>query len=66
MQLFTALSGANRKVNGKWISGSEININGVNCLLASVQREDGSGSSFNLLLYGPDGKMYKSYVRTID
>ncbi len=54
-QLFTALGG-----NGR------LNINGVPVTLSNVQREDGSGSSFNLLVYAPDGTLCKSYCRTID
>jgi hypothetical protein len=43
-----------------------ISINGIPCILSSIQREDGSGSSFNLVVYGPDNKPYKCYCRTQD
>lgn len=53
-QLYSALTG-----NGR------ISINGMACILSSIQREDGSGSSFNLMVYH-DGKAYKCYCRTQD
>jgi len=39
-----------------------ISINGIPVILSSIQREDGSGTSFNLVVYH-DGKRYTSYVR---
>lgn len=42
-----------------------ISINGIPVTLSSVQREDGSGSSFNLTVYA-NGKPYKCYCRTTD
>lgn len=53
-QLYSALTG-----NGR------ISINGMACILSAIQREDGSGSSFNLTVYH-DGKAYKCYCRTTD
>jgi hypothetical protein len=58
--LFNALTG--RAIKG----GSTISINGIPCILSSIQREDGSGSSFNLIVYGPDNQPYKCYCRTTD
>jgi hypothetical protein len=43
-----------------------ISINGIAVTLSSIQREDGSGSSFNLLVYGPDNRVYKCYCRTTE
>lgn len=57
-QLFNALTGR--------ASGSIISINGIPCILSTIQREDGSGSSFNLMVYGPDNQPYKCYCRTQD
>jgi len=54
--LFTALASRDGRIN----------INNIICNLSTVQREDGSGSSFNLSVYGPDNKVYRSYVRTTD
>lgn len=45
---------------------NRISINGIAVHLSSVQRESGCGSSFNLLVYGPDNQVYKCYCRTID
>lgn len=59
-QLFNALTGLAIK------GGSTISINGLACILSTIQREDGSGSSFNLLVYGPDNQPYKCYCRTTD
>jgi hypothetical protein len=59
-QLFQALTG--RAIKG----GSTISINGVACILSSIQREDGSGNSFNLTVYGPDNQKYTCYCRTVD
>ncbi|MFY4731168.1 hypothetical protein [Nitrospira sp. BLG_2] len=53
-QLYSALTG-----NGR------ISINGIPVILSSIQREDGSGRSFNLLVYH-EGKAYKCYCRTQD
>jgi hypothetical protein len=39
-----------------------ITINGKLCTLSSVQREDGSGNSFNLEVYC-EGTKYKVYAR---
>ena len=57
VQLFAAL--ANNKT-------ATITINNIPCILSGVQREDGSGRSFILAVYGPDSKLYRSYVRTTD
>ncbi len=46
--------------------GNRISINGIAVHLSSVQREDGSGRSFNLEVYGPDNRVYKCYCRTQD
>jgi hypothetical protein len=43
-----------------------ISINGIPVTLSSVQREDGSGNSFNLIVYAKDGKAYRCYCRTTD
>jgi hypothetical protein len=44
---------------------AQIVVNGVVCVLDSVQREDGSGNSFNLTLkHG--GNRYSCYCRTTD
>jgi len=64
-QLFQALAGATSKVNGLWASGNIINVNGYPVHLKSVQREDGSGSSFNLIV-NHGGQDYKVYLRTTD
>ena len=53
-QLFNALTG-----NGR------LSINGIHVTLSSIQREDGSGSSFNLVVYH-NGTAYKCYCRTTD
>jgi hypothetical protein len=64
-QLFAALAGNTSKINGQWASGNIIDVNGHLCYLQSVAREDGGGSSFNLIVsYG--GKAYKTYCRTTD
>jgi hypothetical protein len=55
-QLFNALGSRNARIS----------INGIAVILVSVQREDGSGNSFNIEVYGPDNRLYKSYVRTND
>ena len=34
--------------------------------ITSVEREDGSGSSFNVGMTSPDGTKYTIYIRTID
>lgn len=59
-QLVIALTG--RAIKGE----STISINGIPCILSSIQRESGSGSSFNLMVYGPDNQLYKCYCRTTD
>lgn len=42
-----------------------VTISGVRGILSAVQREDGSGSSFNVTLWTPHG--YKTvHVRTVD
>jgi hypothetical protein len=58
--LFNALTGSATK------AASTISINGIPVILSSIQREDGSGSSFNLAVYGPDNCLYKCYCRTSD
>ena len=64
-QLLQAMVGTTTKINGQWASGNIINVNGYAVHLKSVQREDGSGSSFNLVVtHG--GKDYKTYLRTTD
>jgi hypothetical protein len=50
-QIMSALNG-----NGSIV------INGVHCVLSSVQREDGSGNSFNLEVY-VNGNKHKVYAR---
>jgi hypothetical protein len=45
--------------------GRCININGLDCLVKSISREDGSGSSFNVGVMH-DGKDYTVYCRTKD
>ena len=44
---------------------STININGIDCILNSIAREDGSGSSFHLIVIH-NGIGYKCYCRTKD
>jgi len=48
-------------MNAMYGNGS-LTINGVPCTLSSVQREDGSGNSFNLEVYHGSDK-YKVYAR---
>ena len=55
-QLFAAL------VAGQ---GSVLTVAGVTGLIQSVQREDGSGRSFNVTLL-VNGKPVTKYVRTVD
>jgi len=64
-QLFQALAGATSKINGQWASGNIINVNGFPVYLNQVQREDGSGSSFNLVV-NHNAQDYKVYLRTTD
>lgn len=54
-QLFAALTGSGAR-------GATISINGIAVILSSIQREDGSGTSFNLEVYHGNQR-YKSYVR---
>jgi len=54
--LFNAMSNRN----------AVISINGIPVTLSSIQREDGSGNSFNLIVYANDGKAYRCYCRTTD
>ena len=49
-------------MNAMYSSNGSIIINGVQCTLSSVQREDGSGNSFNLEVYHKNEK-YKVYAR---
>lgn len=42
-----------------------LKINGYGCILQSIGREDGSGSSFNLII-SYQGKQYRCYCRTLD
>lgn len=44
---------------------SDIVINDKICYLSSIQREDGSGSSFNLVI-SHQGVKYNCYCRTTD
>lgn len=53
--LFNALTARN----------ATISINGIAVTLSAIQREDGSGNSFNLTVY-KDGNSYKCYCRTTD
>ena len=53
-QLFNAMA-----TNGR------LNINGIECVVSAVQREDGSGSSFNLQVHA-QGQQITCYCRTID
>jgi hypothetical protein len=64
-QLFSAIAGTTTKINGVWGSGNVIEVNGYAVYLKQVQREDGSGSSFNLIV-AHGGKDYKVYLRTTD
>ena len=48
-------------MNAMYGNGS-ILIEGIVCILSSVQREDGSGKSFNLEVYH-DNVKYKVYAR---
>jgi len=48
-------------MNAMYGSGS-LTINGLVVMLSSVQREDGSGNSFNLEVYH-GGEKYKVYAR---
>lgn len=41
-----------------------LSVNGIKCILSGMQRESGSGNSFMLTLYGPDGKMYTCHTYT--
>jgi len=45
--------------------GTRISINGIAVTLSSIEREDGSGRSFNLVVYH-DNQRYKCYCRTTD
>lgn len=42
-----------------------INVNGIEGVLSSIEREDGSGSSFNITLQTAVG-MVCVYLRTLD
>lgn len=57
-QLFQALGGRG--------DASKVTIKGVSGWISSVQREDGSGSSFNVTLYINITTSKTVYVRTID
>lgn len=46
-------------------NGERVSINGIPVTVSSIEREDGSGRSFNLIVYH-DGKRYPCYVRTAD
>jgi hypothetical protein len=50
-------------VNALTTRNSYIMVNGIRCILSSVMREDGSGDSFILQVYGPDNNLYKCYTR---
>jgi len=58
----------NRPKLSKWeimqamYGDGSITLNGHKCVLSSVQREDGSGDSFNLEVYHMNIK-YRVYVR---
>ena len=54
-QLFNALASRN----------PIISINGIAVILSAIQREDGSGNTFNLTVY-KDGTSYKCFVRCQD
>jgi len=43
----------------------EVTINGISGYLSAIQREDGSGSSFNVTLNTSKGKQ-TVHVRTVD
>jgi hypothetical protein len=43
---------------------ARISINGIAVILVGMEREDGSGNSFNLTVV-KDGKRYTSYVRCL-
>jgi hypothetical protein len=58
-QLFSAM--------GKRGMDAKITINGITGVISTIQREDGSGSSFNVTLHAQNGSETKTvYVRTID
>lgn len=45
---------------------ANVTINGVAGILSSVEREDASGSKFNVRLWQSDGNHVNVFVRTVD
>lgn len=59
-QLFNAMTGSTCAR-----SQPSLNINGFDCHVSSISREDGSGSSFNLVVQH-GRQSYRVYCRTTD